>query len=475
MDSGRITSDPATAHCRIYVGGINPEMDPEPLEKFFKKFGEVIAMKVYRGYGFVQFKTEEEAQAALKDGANRTINGVNCVLRTAVKNFKFQSGYPNEDEFDGPYGPMRGGPRGGMRGGPRGFRGGFRGRGRPPMPPFHDDGPPDAKRPRGPPGRDWSPPGRDGRGPRRYDYEEEEEYGRRGYRGGPPPPYAEEVEDRLKNVGLAVDMLFPRAGAPINQVLDQISSRGTLYAVVVHPTNEQHRSVSLNIMHGNPPQEHRNMPLDDAMSLVARNFEAYMLSNKDKAPPQGIINLLNFVRENRPLTAVEYNRLIRYLEEKRDHQLKPEKSSLSALTPSIAAMAPKPVPAPVVSVATPSQQQIDLQQKILSMMQAYKTQQPTSLPVGTAPVTGPVPAPVMAPPPVQSWTTTDPSAAAGAGMSRVKSAIDSLVTSGPNLLKMEQDNQQQQYGGGYGYNAQASSLGQAPTNPLFGAYANQRY
>ncbi|KAF0302656.1 Nuclear receptor coactivator 5 [Amphibalanus amphitrite] len=455
MDSGRITSDPATAHCRIYVGGINPEMDPEPLEKFFKKFGEVIAMKVYRGYGFVQFKTEEEAQAALKDGANRTINGVNCVLRTAVKNFKFQSGYPNEDEFDGPYGPMRGGPRGGMRGGPRGFRGGFRGRGRPPMPPFHDDGPPDAKRPRGPPGRDWSPPGRDGRGPRR--------------------PYAEEVEDRLKNVGLAVDMLFPRAGAPINQVLDQISSRGTLYAVVVHPTNEQHRSVSLNIMHGNPPQEHRNMPLDDAMSLVARNFEAYMLSNKDKAPPQGIINLLNFVRENRPLTAVEYNRLIRYLEEKRDHQLKPEKSSLSALTPSIAAMAPKPVPAPVVSVATPSQQQIDLQQKILSMMQAYKTQQPTSLPVGTAPVTGPVPAPVMAPPPVQSWTTTDPSAAAGAGMSRVKSAIDSLVTSGPNLLKMEQDNQQQQYGGGYGYNAQASSLGQAPTNPLFGAYANQRY
>ena len=31
-------------------------------------------------------------------------------------------------------------------------------------------------------------------------------------------PYAEEVEDRLKNIGLAVDMLFPRAGAPINHV-----------------------------------------------------------------------------------------------------------------------------------------------------------------------------------------------------------------------------------------------------------------
>ena len=53
------------------------------------------------------------------------------------------------------------------------------------------------------------------------------------------------------------------------------------------------------------------MPLDDAMSLVARNFEAYLLSNRDKAPPRGIINLLDFVVENRPLTAVEYNRLIR--------------------------------------------------------------------------------------------------------------------------------------------------------------------
>ena len=131
--------------------------------------------------------------------------------------------------------------------------------------------------------------------------------------------------------------------------------------------------------------------------------------------------------------------------------------------------------AAVVSVATPSQQQIDLQQKILSMMQAYKTQQPTSLAVASAPVTVPVPAPVLAPAPVQSWPGTDQAAAAGAGMSRVKSAIDSLVTSGPNLLKLETDTQQQQqqYGAGYGYSTQTSSLGQAPANPLFGAYANQ--
>ena len=36
----------------------------------------------------------------------------------------------------------------------------------------------------------------------------------------------------------------------------------------------------------------------------------------------------------------------RYLEEKRDHQLKPDKTSLSSLTSSITSLAPKPVPAP---------------------------------------------------------------------------------------------------------------------------------
>ena len=133
-------------------------------------------------------------------------------------------------------------------------------------------------------------------------------------------------------------------------------------------------------------------------------------------------------------------------------------------------------------MATPSQQQIDLQQKILNMMQAYKTQQNPA--VASAPVTVPVPAPVMPPAGVQTWAATDQTAA-GPGMARVKSAIDSLVTSGPNLLKMESDSsqqqqqpqqqqqQQQQYSTGYGYGQQTSSLGQAPANPLFGAYANQ--
>ena len=58
------------------------------------------------------------------------------------------------------------------------------------------------------------------------------------------------LRDQLPTSAVFRPALTPRSG----QVLDQIVSRGTLYAVVVHPTNEQHRSVSLNIMHGNPPQ-----------------------------------------------------------------------------------------------------------------------------------------------------------------------------------------------------------------------------
>jgi len=49
-----------------------------------------------------------------------------------------------------------------------------------------------------------------------------------------------------------VDLLFPNEDVPLGRVLGNIASRGCLYAVVVKPTNQEHHSLTLNILHNVP-------------------------------------------------------------------------------------------------------------------------------------------------------------------------------------------------------------------------------
>jgi hypothetical protein len=53
--------------------------------------------------------------------------------------------------------------------------------------------------------------------------------------------YAEMIESRLKNLGLRIDVLFPNPDIPLVKILENISSRGILFAIVVNALNEQHR------------------------------------------------------------------------------------------------------------------------------------------------------------------------------------------------------------------------------------------
>ena len=64
--------------------------------------------------------------------------------------------------------------------------------------------------------------------------------------------YAEIIEARLKKLGLTVDLLFPNEDVPLTRVLGNIASRGCLYAIVIAPTNKEHHSLTLNILHGLP-------------------------------------------------------------------------------------------------------------------------------------------------------------------------------------------------------------------------------
>eukprot|EP00090_Calanus_glacialis_P022736 TRINITY_DN3502_c0_g1_i1.p1 TRINITY_DN3502_c0_g1~~TRINITY_DN3502_c0_g1_i1.p1 ORF type:complete len:676 (-),score=187.52 TRINITY_DN3502_c0_g1_i1:2060-4087(-) len=143
--------------------------------------------------------------------------------------------------------------------------------------------------------------------------------------------YAENIENRMKNMGLSVDVLFPNPEIPIGKVLGNIASRGVMYAICVGPENEQHMSLTLNVLQGEQ-QEHRNMPVDDAMTFISKSF-ASMMDSRSNAPnkmavaighPGDIQKILGFLSDNRPLSIMEYDKMIKYLVAKREGTLKEE-------------------------------------------------------------------------------------------------------------------------------------------------------
>lgn len=211
--------------------------------------------------------------------------------------------------------------------------------------------------------------------------------------------YAEAVETRLKRLGMLVDLLFPNPDVPMGKVLANISSRGTLFAIVVTPQNQEHRSITVNILFGEPA-EHRNMPVDDAIEFIFRTFEDQMrgssrlaLSTNSAATPgsgsgptstpilptavqitptagyaapplntvhpEAIQLLINLLAENRPITVLQYDRVIKYLQDRRQLQLKAE---VGDVPPDIPIPTPAPAPTPVVD------QEVELQKKILDIL-----------------------------------------------------------------------------------------------------------
>ncbi|KAJ9583891.1 hypothetical protein L9F63_021768, partial [Diploptera punctata] len=259
--------------------------------------------------------------------------------------------------------------------------------------------------------------------------------------------YAEYIEHRLKQIGLTVDILFP------------------------NEENEEHRSLTLNILHG-LPQEHRNMPLDDAVPLIMRNYEAYIRGEKLSAPistsipvvsssiplserhPEAIQtnSVLNLLSDNRQLTVLQYDRVIRYLQDKRELQIQLELGDAKDLPPAKSSSEPT------------NKQQVDLQHRILNILNSTPGSVASSgsvLPKAVPAPVPPVPAPVGS-----SWGLSSQSGSASAGGPTpllndptVQKALDSLIQG--NLLHKISSHA----------TTTASSLGAPPSQPLFGAFA----
>lgn len=143
----------------------------------------------------------------------------------------------------------------------------------------------------------------------------------------------------MKRSGITADLLFPNADLTIGKMLTNISNRGALFAIIIQAQHKENKSVTLNILYG-IPSEHRNMPLEDAISLIFRNYQQLcqgengdIIGDSDESPyatiplastrhPDSTQHLINLLADNRSLTVLQLDCLIKYLQERREIQYK---------------------------------------------------------------------------------------------------------------------------------------------------------
>ncbi|KAJ6655532.1 hypothetical protein lerEdw1_005003 [Lerista edwardsae] len=225
--------------------------------------------------------------------------------------------------------------------------------------------------------------------------------------------YAESVGRKVRDLGMMVDLIFLNSEMSLQQALDDVSRGGSPFAIVITQQHQIHHSCTVNIIFGTP-QEHRNMPQADAMVLVARNYERYKTEVREKereeiakqaakmadetilqererptaveegprgGHPPGIQSLLNLLADNRYLTTEETDKIINYLRERKEWQLRASADSLpaslprqalgassgSALTSASSLPSSQTLQSKQASAAAASTHQQELQAKILSL------------------------------------------------------------------------------------------------------------
>ncbi|XP_052818810.1 nuclear receptor coactivator 5-like isoform X2 [Mya arenaria] len=489
--------DPEFLNARLFIGNLpSDRTTKQDLENLFQSYGKILGVSIHdRGFGFVQFEKEEDARKA-KDGEKGTkLNGSVLDVKMAAEGRK-----------QGGRGRGRGDP-GGRDLPPVGYgrdrspvRDPYRepyGRGLPPPPPPRDD-PYFADPYRRPPADDpFRDPYRDDpyrRDPYRRDpYEDpyRDPYFRDPYLPPPPPKkpvpadvqiiclnkqligYAESIEARLRLSALIVDIVIIPEDMQVPQMVEEASRLKFLFGIIINSQNESHKSLTLNILHG-VPQEHRNMPLEDAMKLIATSFEKYIQTQREKVsggavapagvppvpaavaapppflPPSADISyLLNLLADNRQLTVVELDKVLVYLRERKEKLIGPTARPAETVAPVVpAGVPPAGVPAPPAAAGSTSaylqQQQQELQNKILNILNGTSStntpaQQTASQPAQAAMGYGSMPsAGAVRQQPQASLSQASP--LINFDNPSVKKALDSLMQSGPNLLKSVQSN-----------------------------------
>lgn len=135
----------------------------------------------------------------------------------------------------------------------------------------------------------------------------------------PSVVYVKQVEQEIRDVGLTVCVKTPRPEIGVDKTLEEMKIAGVQFAVIVHSSNEQRRTVSLNVLHTSSEDEHRNIPLSQLSELLnSRLQQRFEQLPQLPLPPAGL-KQLRMAMQGRPLTGLERDHLIRLLLVKRDY------------------------------------------------------------------------------------------------------------------------------------------------------------
>ncbi|XP_062262498.1 nuclear receptor coactivator 5 isoform X1 [Platichthys flesus] len=194
--------------------------------------------------------------------------------------------------------------------------------------------------------------------------------------------YAETVGRKVRDLGMVVDLIFLNTEVSLTQALEDVGRARTPFAIIITQQHQVHRSCTVNILFGTP-QEHRNMPMQDAMMLVAHNYDSYKVENREKereeiarkaakmaddvllrepdreSHPVSVLTAITLLSENRFVTPEELDSLIAYLKDKRVRLVR---SSTDPLSAPVHAAAPADVPSSAAGLSSSSHSALAPQQ-----------------------------------------------------------------------------------------------------------------
>eukprot|EP00117_Sycon_ciliatum_P030788 scpid26900/ scgid6224/ Nuclear receptor coactivator 5; Coactivator independent of AF-2 len=336
---GRMTNstDPNMKKARIFVGNLAVEkIKRTDLQERFSKYGEVTGVSVHRNYAFVQFAEESAASDALDGENNADFGGRKMSIQRAQgetqerrpaerRRRRSRSRERERDNYESQlrrrweedrYGHRGGGSHGDRAGrrDPSPRRDDYRRyeRSRSPPPPGFDYERESRSRDRHDPyydttldrapSRDRSfYPSSDHHRPRSPDVRSWPDTAARERAPSPRPAqgpldcevlittvdirrYGEMIARRVRSMGLAVEMVLLTPGIPLIDMLDDACRRRLLFSVLVTEQHELHGSCTVHVLNGPNKQEHKNMPLEDAMALLSGDRKSDEYARGGSAP-----------------------------------------------------------------------------------------------------------------------------------------------------------------------------------------------
>ncbi|XP_019864327.1 PREDICTED: nuclear receptor coactivator 5-like [Amphimedon queenslandica] len=193
--------------------------------------------------------------------------------------------------------------------------------------------------------------------------------------------YAQLVRERIESLGLSVEPLHLSPTVSLAEALENAARRGLMYTVIITSQHEAHRSVTLTILHGRNPQEHKNMPLDDAIGLINRDYSRHCQSSGinprgGESLGGGGASLMAKAAAGHNLSPAELSQLISSLQQKQQRV---------GGAGSMAQRRDDTMAPPAANSNDMQQQQADLQAKILSLLGSNAV-----VPSGGAPASKPL-------------------------------------------------------------------------------------